>query len=288
MDFLQPHSLNEALALKAERPEAVPLAGGTDIMVDLNFDRARPPALLDVTSVSELRSSQEMDGVVHLGAGVTYTDLIEEWSIHLPGLALAARTVGSPQIRNRATLAGNLGTASPAGDALPPLVATGANVTVASTRGDRTLPVTAFVTGPKQNTLAPDELITSVAVPRASGPQQFSKIGTRNAMVIAVTSFAIALNVAERTVRACIGSAGPRPIVPQEAEDFATGALEEAGVWDTGAPPPEDALGRFGELVAAAARPIDDVRGTARYRRHALSVMARRTLGWACSELGPA
>jgi CO/xanthine dehydrogenase FAD-binding subunit len=287
MDFLQPHSLDEALPLKAERPDAVPLAGGTDLMVDLNFDRPRPPAVMDVTRLPELQENGRDDGAVHLGAGVTYSDVIARWSGELPGLALASRTVGSPQIRNRATLAGNLGTASPAGDALPPLVVAGAEIILGSSRGERRLPVTSFITGPKQNALTSNELITRITVPAAAGPQQFSKIGTRNAMVIAVTSFALALDLRARSVRACVGSAGPTPIVPRGAEEFAAGALEEAGVWDRGGGRlPHDALGRFGDLVASAARPIDDVRGTARYRRHALSVMAGRTLAWACSELG--
>ena len=280
MDFLRPSTLDEALAAKAEHPDAVPIAGGTDVMVELNFDVRRPPVLLDLGRVTELSGWTEDDGHVRLGATVPYTRIVTELGDVLPGLAMAARTVGSPQIRNRGTVGGNLGSASPAGDAHPPLVAVGADVEVASVRGSRTIPAREFFTGPKKSALEPDELIVAVRVPKAAGPQQFSKVGTRNAMVIAVCSFAVALDVAGKSVGTGIGSAGPTPLRALEAEQFAAAELP----WDdtgSGEPLPENIARAFGELVGAAARPIDDVRGTAAYRRHALSVLARRTLGWA-------
>jgi CO/xanthine dehydrogenase FAD-binding subunit len=269
MEILQPDSWREALEMKAAEPEARPIAGGTDLMVELNFDRARPRAILDLTRVPDLTEWGPEDGRLRIGAGVTYTRLIEELGDRLPGLALAARTVGSPQIRNRGTVGGNLGTASPAGDALPPLYAADAEVELCSTRGTRRLPVADFVTGPKRNGLRGDELIAACLVPPADGPEQFAKVGTRNAMVIAVCS--LALRISGGRVAVCIGSAGPTPIRATEAEELvnAEGRLSD------------DALARFGDLVAAAARPIDDVRGTADYRRHALAVLARRTLRWA-------
>jgi CO/xanthine dehydrogenase FAD-binding subunit len=175
---------------------------------------------------------------------------------------------------------GNLGTASPAGDALPPLFASGAEVELASVRGSRRMPVTDFVTGVKRNALEPDELITAFRVRPAAGPQQFSKVGTRNAMVIAVCSLAIALDVEARSVGACLGSAAPTPVRAAEAERFAAGELD----WEGRRAPSDALLERFGELVAGAARPIDDVRGSAAYRRHALAVLARRSLAWAWQE----
>src|SRR5947207_1923519 len=151
MEFLQPQSWAEALAVKAANPDAVPIAGGTDVMVELNFDRRRPPALLDLTHVAELASWTLVDGRLRVGAGVTYSELTGERRAAgvcrhtgngggglgrlLPGLALAARTVGSPQIRNRGTIGGNLGSASPAGDCHPSLLAAGAQVEVESVRG---------------------------------------------------------------------------------------------------------------------------------------------------------
>jgi CO/xanthine dehydrogenase FAD-binding subunit len=281
MEFLQPRSLEEALAAKAERPEAIPIAGGTDVMVELNFDRHRPEAVLDLTRVPELAEWDRDDGRLRVGAGVTYTRAIAELAGPLPGLALASRTVGSPQIRNRGTIGGNLGSASPAGDCHPPLLATGAEVEVASTAGRRRVPVAEFFTGPKKSALQPDELILAVWAPAASGPQQFAKIGTRNAMVIAVCSFALVLDPEHRRVGTGIGSAGPTPLAATEAERFLQGVLEAEDLWSSRAPIDDGAAARFGELAAASASPVDDVRGTAAYRVHALGVLARRTLGWA-------
>jgi CO/xanthine dehydrogenase FAD-binding subunit len=276
MEFLQPSSLSDALAVKAEFPAAVPIAGGTDIMVEINFDARRPDALLDLTRVAELTEWSRDDGQLRIGAGVSYVRLISELGALLPGLAMAARTVGSPQIRNRGTIGGNLGAASPAGDCHPMLLASGAVIEAASVRGTRRIPAAEFYLGPKRNALEPDELIAAVLVPPAAGPQQFAKIGTRNAMVIAVCAFALDLRP-DHTVGTGIGSAGPTPLQAREAADFLTAELP----WDSPGRLTEDIARRFGELVAAAARPIDDVRGTAAYRRHALSVLARRTLIWA-------
>ena len=206
MDFLQPTSWDDALAAKAARPEAVPIAGGTDVMVEINFDARRPAAMLDLTRVPDLARWTSEAGRIRLGAGVSYARVIGELGDRLPGLAMAARTVGSPQIRNRGTVGGNLGAASPAGDSHPPLLAVGAEIEVASVRGVRTIPVADFYTGVKRNALAEDELIAAILIPQAAGPQQFSKIGTRNAMVIAVASFCIYLNARDRTVGTGIGS----------------------------------------------------------------------------------
>jgi CO/xanthine dehydrogenase FAD-binding subunit len=281
IDFLQPTNWPEALAMKEAHPGAMPLAGGTDVMVEINLDRHRPEAIIDLTRVREL-TEWGMDGpYLRVGAGVTYTRLISELGDRLPGLAMASRTVGSPQIRNRGTVGGNLGTASPAGDAHPPLLASDALVEVASTSGTRRIPAREFFAGPKRNALHKDELIAAFLAAPARGPQQFSKIGTRNAMVIAVCSFALALDVTNRRAGTGIGSAGPTPIRAVEAETFIQDVLDEQDMWAKKGELSVSAAVRFGELVAAAAKPIDDVRGTAAYRRHALSVLARRCLAWA-------
>jgi len=284
MDFLQPTSWAEALDLKASAPRAVPITGGTDVMVELNFDRHRPPALLDLTRVEQLTDWAPENGHIRLGAGVTYTRIIGELGDRLPGLAMASRTVGSPQIRNRGTVGGNLGAASPAGDSHPALLAADAVVEIESVRGSRSVPVADFYTGVKRNVLAPDELIKTVLIPAAGGPQQYCKIGTRNAMVIAVAAFGLALHPGHRRVGTGIGSAAPTPRRAREAEAFIAGALEADGLWDSRDPVPDVMATRFGDLVAAASSPIDDVRGSARYRAHALSVMARRALIWAWND----
>jgi CO/xanthine dehydrogenase FAD-binding subunit len=255
MDVLSPRTLDEALRLRAERPDARVIQGGTDVMVGLNFDRLRPAALLNLNEVTELRGWSREDGSLRLGAGLTYTAaMAPDLAVLLPALAEAARTVGSPQIRNRGTIGGNLGTASPAGDALPPLVVEGAEVECASIRGVRHVPVAEFVAGVKRNLLAPDELITAVLVSPSGAPQTFMKVGPRNAMVIAVVSLAVS---AGDELRASFGSASPRPVLVRALREEAES---------------------FPELVAAAAAPIDDVRGTAAYRRHALRVMTQRAL----------
>ena len=284
MEFLRPATWAEALAAKAEHPGALPIAGGTDVMVELNFDATRPDYLLDLTRIDDLDDWSPDGERLRIGAGVTYSRLITELADRLPGLAMASRTVGSPQIRNRGTVAGNLGSASPAGDAHPPLLTGDAVVEAHSERGVRHIPITKFYTGVKRNALAPDELIAAVLTPPADGPQQFAKIGTRNAMVISVTAFALALHPDAGTVAAAFGSAAPTPRRATDAEAFLAAELTDTGRWDSRAELDPAAVTRFGTLVAEAASPIDDVRGTADYRKHALSVMARRTLAWAWND----
>jgi CO/xanthine dehydrogenase FAD-binding subunit len=255
MDVLSPRTLDEALRLKAERPEAVPIQGGTDVMVELNFDRGRPEALLNLNEVEELRGWSRQNGTVWLGAGLSYTAAMQPpLSELLPALAEASRTVGGPQIRNRGTIGGNLGTASPAGDALPPLLVADAEVQLVSLRGERVVPLAQFLVGPKRNAMADDELIAGVSVTPAASRETFMKIGPRNAMVISVVSLALR---ADGELRAAFGSAGPVP------------TLVRAGAGD---------VHSFPDAVAAAASPIDDVRGSASYRRHALRVLTKRAL----------
>ncbi|MFB4286982.1 xanthine dehydrogenase family protein subunit M [Nonomuraea sp. ATR24] len=276
MDFLRPTTWAEALAAKADRPDAVPIQGGTDVMVEINFGVRRPAALLDLTRIAELATWTNQDGRLRIGAAVPYSVIIDRLGGELPGLAQAARTVGSPQIRNRGSVGGNMGAASPAGDSHPPLLAAGALVEAESRDGGvRMIPADAFYTGVKRHALRPDELIRAVHLAPATGPQYFSKVGTRNAMVIAVCSFAIALHPGERRVGTGLGSAAPTPRRALEAEEFLAKELDWA------APLTPALLDRFGELCAAAASPIDDVRSSAAYRRHAVAVMARRTLAWA-------
>jgi CO/xanthine dehydrogenase FAD-binding subunit len=284
MEFLQPTTWDEALAAKAEFPKALPITGGTDVMVELNFDHRRPTELLDLTKIADLAEWSEDDGRVRLGAAVTYTRVITELGERLPGLAMASRTVGSPQIRNRGTVGGNLGASSPAGDSHPALLAARAEVELASSTGTRVLPVEQFYTGVKRNAMRPDELTSAILIKPPSGPQQFSKIGTRNAMVISVSAFGLALHPDQKAVGTGIGSAAPTPRRAPDAERFLADALDEAGLWESRNALPEGVLQEFGERVRGAAAPIDDVRGTAAYRLHSLAVMARRALTWAWTE----
>ena len=258
MDVLTPRSLDEALRLRSELPDVLPIQGGTDLMVDLNFDRKRPEALLNLNEVAELKGWSRENGVVRLGAGLVYTEAMSaKLAALLPALAEASRTVGSPQIRNRGTIGGNLGTASPAGDALPPLLISECEVELASVRGERRLALESFLIGPKRNALAADELIVAVRVRSGLQAQTFMKVGPRNAMVIAVVSLALGVDRERGMLSAAFGSAGPVPTL-------VTAALDDAD--------------SFAERVATAASPIDDVRGTVAYRRHALRVLVVRAL----------
>lgn len=284
MDFVSPVTWAEALEVKAANPRAVPLCGGTDVMVDLNFDRDRPEVILDLTRIPELREWSHDAGRVRLGAGVTYARVIDELGDRLPGLAMAARTVGSPQIRNAGTVGGNLGAASPAGDSHPPLLSTDTVVVAESVRGVREVAIDDFYIGVKRHALHEDELIREIAIATPTGPQQFAKIGPRNAMVIAVAAFSVALHPDVRRVRTGLGSAGPTPRPATDAERFVADALDEDGLWDSRAPLPETLAGEFGRRVGDATEPIDDVRGSADYRRHAVEVLARRTLSWAWND----
>ena len=227
-------------------------------MVALNFDRARPEVILNLNEVAELRGWSRENGTLRLGAGLTYAEAMRgEVAEALPALAEASRTVGSPQIRNRGTIGGNLGTASPAGDALPPLIVEQADVELASVRGVRRVALEEFLVGVKRNALEPDELIVSVLVEPSGQPQTFMKVGPRNAMVIAVCSLAVVADRDRGELRASFGSSSP-------VVRLVTAPLEDAA--------------GFPERVADAASPIDDVRGTAAYRRHALRVLTQRAL----------
>ncbi|MEX1177065.1 MAG: xanthine dehydrogenase family protein subunit M [Nitriliruptor sp.] len=274
MSISRPTDLDGALSALAERPDAHVLAGGTDLVVEVNLGHRRPDAIVAIRRVAELREHRLDDTHLELGATVTYGTVERELVDAAPGLAMAARTVGSPQIRNAGTIGGNLGTASPAGDTLPWLAALDAEVVlVSAAEGERVLPLAEYITGPKRTARRPDELIRAVRVPRVAGPQHVAKIGPRNAMVIAVASLAIVVDTDHRRVRVGLGSVGPVPVRPTAAEDLASDALD----WDA-LTCDEDAMTRFAAACADASTPIDDHRSTAEYRRHAVGVLAARSL----------
>jgi CO/xanthine dehydrogenase FAD-binding subunit len=262
-------------ALEELASGAVAVAGGTDLLVELNFGRRRIDRVVAIDRVEELHGIARALRV-RVGAGVTYTRLLHEDAGSV-ALREAARTVGSPQIRNAGTVGGNIATSSPAGDTLPVLAALGAEVLVRSSAGERRVPFAEFMTGPKRNVMRPGELVIAAEWDDAGAAQTFLKVGTRNAMVIAVASLALVVDRARRRIGVAIGSAGPTIIRPADAERFASNVIEERG-WDRALQASAGTQREFGRLVAAAARPIDDVRGTAAYRRHVLAVIAGRAL----------
>ena len=266
-------NLDDALEDLSGRADATILAGGTDLLVEINFGRQRPSHIIPIDRVEELKDLSR-NGHVRMGALITYTRMLEN-DVGSPALVEAARTIGSPQIRNVATIGGNLGTCSPAGDTLPVFAALDATVVLRSREGERRVKFGEFMTGPKRNVRRRDELVLAAEWDDAGPAQTFIKVGTRNAMVIAVASLAFVIDAARRRVGIALGSCGPTIIRAADAERFAQGWLEERG-WDRPRRPTEAERGELGRLVAAAARPIDDVRGTAAYRRHVLAVIAAR------------
>jgi CO/xanthine dehydrogenase FAD-binding subunit len=283
---LAPTRLDDAVAALAADPSLTVLAGGTDLMVAVNYGQYRPAGVLSLRRVPELHDWHvEGEGAaaqVVLGAATSYATLLDPaLAALLPALAQASRTVGGPQIRNTGTVGGNLGTASPAGDTLPVLVALDATVELASASGRRSMPVSEFVTGPKQTALAAGELVTAVRVPVARGPQEFLKIGVRNAMVIAVANCALVLDLGRRNVACALGSVGPVPMRDRDAEGWAEARLD----WDGRRALDQALVDDFGRRMATVSRPIDDHRATAAYRRHAVEVLARRALAraWAAT-----
>jgi CO/xanthine dehydrogenase FAD-binding subunit len=273
-----PNSVDAAVAALADDPAATVLAGGTDLMVEVNEGHRRPErSVVVVNRIPELRSwrrdtSDTSGTTVTIGAAVSYTELATGPLADLvPALAQASRTVGSPQIRNVGTLGGNLGTCSPAGDGLPVLSALGAMVELASASGRRSVPVGEFMTGAKRTALQPGELIVSITVPVVDGWQGYAKVGVRNAMVIAVASACVVLDRAHSSVGVSLGSVGPTVLRCTDAERHLAATLD----WSTLRASPPD-LEHFASLVSAASRPITDHRSSADYRRHAVGVLARR------------
>jgi CO/xanthine dehydrogenase FAD-binding subunit len=271
-----PLTIDDAVAALHDAPESVLLAGGTDLLVATNAGHRRFDQVIALDRVGELRRwSLNTSGTsLFVGAGVPYTTLMgEPFASLAPALSQASRTVGSPQIRNAGTLGGNLGTCSPAGDGLPVLAALDAIVHLRSSAGERTLGFSEFMVGVKRNARAANELITGVTLPILTGWQGYSKVGVRNAMVIATASSCLAADVPNRSVRVALGSVGPVIIRCTDAEEWIVSRID----WDAAAVTQAD-VDEFGERCAAASRPIDDHRSTASYRRHAVRVLASRQL----------
>jgi CO/xanthine dehydrogenase FAD-binding subunit len=266
---IRPATLSEAVEARAERPELWPVAGGTDLMVDVNFGRTELAGVLDLTAVAELQGIDRDDRWIRIGAAHPMADICERL-VDVAALAGAVVTVGSPQIRSRATLGGNIATASPAGDSLPALLVHDAEVELASATGSRRSPLGELLMAPGRTTLGADELIVAVHLPRSAWRSRFAKVGTRNAMVIATCSVAVALNTETGAGRIAAGAVAPtaRRLPGAEA------VLEQLAA--AGAAPANGELDDLEDAVRAEIAPIDDHRSTAPYRAHATSTLARR------------
>lgn len=275
-DLSRPQALSEALALMAERaPNVLPLAGGTNVIVELQDRRTAPAHVVDLTGLSELRGIRQVNNHVEIGAGVKIAQLLTDPLIaeHARPLRQAAAVLGNPLVRNRATVAGNLVNASPAADTAPPLLALGAEVELASVRGRRCIRLEDFITGVNRTLREPDELMTAIRfpIPPDHSAAAFDKLGLRKAAACSVVSAAVLVEWEEsgacRQARIALGAVAPRPLRALAAED----ALQ--GQWLT-----PEIIASAAQLAAEAASPIDDIRATAAYRRRATQVMVRRLL----------
>ena len=275
-DLWRPQTLPEALGLLADKaPEARPLAGGTNVLVELRGAAHGPQALVDLSRVRELRGLQRQDGHVVIGGGTTITELLTHPLIAEHGALLkeAAAVFANPLVRNRATVAGNLVDASPAADAAPPLLALEATVQLANRGGSRWVPLEDFLVGVRQTLRQPDELLVAVSwpVPSPLSAGAYGKFGLRRADAISLISAAVRVERDEaghcRQARIALGAVAPRPFRAHLAEDCLEGQALTA-----------EAIAEAAHLAAEAARPIDDIRGSAAYRRRLVEVTVRRLL----------
>ena len=278
-----PRSLEEALAALGDG-SCRPLAGGTDLMVAVNHGHPMTSDVVSLDRVDEIRGLTLDGDVVRIGGAATWTLIADEpVRSTVPALAQAARTVGSPQIRNAGTIGGNIATASPAGDSLGVLAALDATVEVRSASCTRLMAIPDVIIGPKVTSLEADELIVAVHVPVVRGWQSYAKVGVRNAMVIATVGVATVVNEEARSVSFGLTSVGPTPLRCPDAE---VAACEAFWTLDgTPRTPTARDIGHIAELVMEGAQPIDDHRSSVEYRRHSVGVLAARHLRTAARAL---
>lgn len=275
-ELLMPRTLPEALEMLTQKaPDGMPIAGGTNVIPDLRGGRYRPACLINVAGLPELGGIRQENGVLVIGGGVTIAEVLEDplvaqWA---PVLQEAARVLASPLVRNRATVAGNLANASPAADMAPPLLVLDAEVELASQEGARQIPLKDFFVHVRRTVRQPHELVTAIRVPLPpeGSRARFFKVALRKADAIAVMNGAVRVDEdAEghcRTVRIALGAVAPTPIRAWEAERTLEGQSLTPEV-----------IAQAARLAAEATRTIDDIRGSAAYRRVVMEVLVRRTL----------
>ena len=278
--FVTVTTVQQALDLLAEHGQDARLInGGTDLIIEIERRMRSPKVVIDVSRIGGLDGIRFEDGVFHLGAGVSHNQVAAHAQMVEKAFPLvsACWQVGAPQIRNRGTIAGNLITASPASDTLPPLFAMKARVTVRSQRrGARDVALEEFVLGARRTALQPDEMVTGISFPALKGNEvgTFLKLGLRQAQSISVVTVAVVLGFASQprqseieSARITLGSVGPTVVSAEEAEHFLVGKTLDDGV-----------IADAGRLAVHAARTIDDIRGSGEYRREMVEVLVRRAL----------
>jgi CO/xanthine dehydrogenase FAD-binding subunit len=276
MTVIVAKELTTALTALREHGDARLIQGGTDLMVEINFNHVKPTTMISLRDIESLRTiRREQPGMLSIGSGVPYSIIEGEPVLsEIPALAQAARTVGSPQIRAAGSLGGNLGTCSPAGDTLPVMFALDAMIHLSTVDSSRVVSIHDFMTGVKRSVRQHDEIITTIDFPIINGWQGYSKVGVRNAMVISVASACLVADHEKANVRIALGSVGPTIIRCRESEAW----LKSTQDLSAGQSISLDVANEFGRRAAAESSPIDDHRSTAEYRRHAISVLASRLL----------
>jgi len=276
MTVIVAKELTTALTALREHGDARLIQGGTDLMVEINFNHVKPTTMISLRYIESLRTiRRDQPGIISIGSGVPYSIIEGEPVLSaIPALAQAARTVGSPQIRAAGSLGGNLGTCSPAGDTLPVMFALDAMIHLSTVDSSRVVSIHDFMTGVKRSVRQHDEIITTIDFPIINGWQGYSKVGVRNAMVISVASACLVADHENADVRIALGSVGPTIIRCRDAEAWLKSTLDLS----TREAISLDVANEFGRRAAEESSPIDDHRSTAQYRRHAISVLASRLL----------
>jgi CO/xanthine dehydrogenase FAD-binding subunit len=276
MTVIVAKELTTALTALREHGDARLIQGGTDLMVEINFNHVKPTTMISLRDIESLRTiRRDQPGILSIGSGVPYSIIEGEPVLSaIPALAQAARTVGSPQIRAAGSLGGNLGTCSPAGDTLPVMFALDAMIHLSTIDSSRVVSIHDFMTGVKRSVRQHDEIITTIDFPIINGWQGYSKVGVRNAMVISVASACLVADHENADVRIALGSVGPTIIRCRAAEVWLKSTLDLS----TREAISLDVANEFGRRAAEESSPIDDHRSTAQYRRHAISVLASRLL----------
>ncbi len=270
-----PDTVKQATDLLAANKGARPLAGGTDLIVQLQSGRSAPAAIVDLKRIAALKEIREEAGYFAIGAAVPCTSLKKNAALlaERPGVVEAANLIGSVQVRNRATMAGNLCNASPAADSVPALVAAGATVIVAGASGEREVPVEQIPTGPGKTSLAEGEFVTEIRIPRQQkgGSDAYLRSIPRTEMDIAVVGAGVSLVIDSSgtctSARIAIGAAAPTVLLVEDAGKALVGSKLDDG-----------AVAKAMEAVSAACNPIDDKRGTIAYRKAMAGVLAKRVI----------
>jgi CO/xanthine dehydrogenase FAD-binding subunit len=272
--LVRANNLSHLLEFLAEHPQARVVAGATDFIPYVQSGRWKPDLAIEITRVEELHFLRVKEEKLEIGPLITFRELAESDLIRktLPALQEAAASVGDPQIRTRATLGGNLGTASPAADSVPPLMVLEAELTLISQTRERQLPVTEFFLAPGKNALRPGEIVTSITchIPTPGSGMGFMKLGLRQAMAVAVVNAAALFVLKDKHIHECrlaLGAVAPTPIRCRQAEEYLTGKLAD-----------EVNLEFAASFVRKAIKPIDDVRSSAGYRDLASTIVARRVM----------